>query len=35
MSPRLPVQTAGPARGLDAGTTSRITPAAWNDPRRP
>ena len=34
MSSRFPVRTAGPARGLDAGTTSRITPPACHDPRR-
>jgi hypothetical protein len=34
MSQRIPVQTAGGARGLDAGS-SRHTEPAWNDPRRP
>lgn len=34
MSPRFAVRTAGPARGLDAGTISRTTPAPWNDPSR-
>jgi hypothetical protein len=32
MSSRFPVQTAGPARGLDDGTSSRITQPACHDP---
>ena len=32
MTLRIPVQIAGPARGLDAGI-SRHTEPAWNDPR--
>jgi hypothetical protein len=34
MSERIPVQTTGPARGLDAGS-SRHTEPAWIDLRRP
>jgi hypothetical protein len=33
MSSRFLVRTAGPARGLDDGTTSRITPPTCPDPR--